>query len=442
MSAFAAESTLTSAVGETRLDLATGLGATPAGLVDHPVFFTGFLARPDVAAAGLLAVADVAMARYADSGLARYVSSLDPIVTASGDRLRFESFSGCNGVHARFDLLGNGVEGGVVGFGTTNVDVNQPLRTALARVGRDDLLHLAVGDEALTASSLDETHVEGKVRLPDRWVRGCAEVPALAARMEPKATLRGAAISQFLGDLPTVAPPGPVLRLVTVGSTVRTTAHALPGSMAITGTSRLKAASRISRFATTLTVYGGPYDTSAWVFDVPGGRLTLVLSPGPYRAFSGEGGLLTLLADPDAERHGRTLLGHLAWNPSIDESLIVEQLGLSSREVRAGLGWLAASGRVGYDLTERAYFHRDLPVDAEQVLRRSPRLRGARRLVDRGAVTTDGAGWLVAGDHDTYRVEGRRCSCPWETEHHGSRGPCKHLLAVTIMATEPAPPAT
>ena len=88
-----------------RLDLlATGPAMTPNGLVREATFFSGFVTRADVTASGLLAVADVAGSRYADPGLGQRIKdSMDPVVTAGGDRLRFESFSMCNGVHARFD---------------------------------------------------------------------------------------------------------------------------------------------------------------------------------------------------------------------------------------------------------------------------------------------------------------------------------------------------
>ena len=155
------------------LALATALAATPSGLVEHPTFFDGFVAHPAVAAAGLLTVADVAATRYVDlSALAR--RSLDPVVTASGDRLRFESLSGCNRVYARLDLLADGIDAGEVGYGTTNVDVNPPLRDALTGMRRTELLHLAVGTEGLTASTLDATHRN------DRWTcpgAGCAGSP-------------------------------------------------------------------------------------------------------------------------------------------------------------------------------------------------------------------------------------------------------------------------
>lgn len=428
-------SELTSSGRDTRLDLATGLGATPSGLVEHPAFFEGFLARPDVAAAGLLAVADVAMARYAEAGLMRRVAkAMDPLVTASGDRLRFESFSACNGVNARLDLLPEGIEAGEVGFGTTNVDVNQPLRNALTRVSRADLLHVSVGDESLTVSSLDETNVEEKVTLPERWVRGCAEVPALAIRMKPAFVVRGAAIAALLRELPSVAPPGPVVHLVKVGATVRVVPHRVPRSIAVTGTSRLGSAARIAHHASTLTVFAGPNDTSGWVFDLPGARFTLVLSPGPYRGFSGEGGLLTLLANPDAEHHGHALLVHLGWTPHVDPHALARDTGMGSAEIGAGLAWLAASGRVGYDLSEQAFFHRDLPTDAAKVLRRSPRLVAAQRLVDSGAVEHREDHWMVYSKDAEYIVRNGHCTCRWELDHSGARGPCKHVLAAAIVA--------
>jgi hypothetical protein len=142
------------------LELETALGATPGGLVEQPRFFSGMLSRPDVTAAGVLAVADVANSRYFDAGLVHRLSNLDPVVTASGDRLRFEAFSLCNGVHARLDLLAEGIDSGQVAHGTTNVDINQPLRTALAGIGSTELLHLDVGTEGLSMATLDETHHE------------------------------------------------------------------------------------------------------------------------------------------------------------------------------------------------------------------------------------------------------------------------------------------
>jgi hypothetical protein len=406
----------------------------------HPDFFTGFLSRPDVAAAALLTVADVAGTSYADLGAIRAAlrAARDPVVTASGDRLRFEAFSLDNGVYARFDLLSDGIDSGEVRFGTTNVDVNQPLRTALASVGRAHLLHLSVGSEELRVSTPESAHVERRVPLPERWVRGFAETPLLARATEPVLELVGPSILAFLGSLPKASPPGPDLWLAATPTGVRALPRELPGSLPLPGSLRLRAVHRVARFATRLTASVSPAGTTAWRLDIPGGSVTLLLTAGAWRGFSGEGSLLELLAHPDAEAAGRLLLEHLAWEPLVDPDGLAETAGLDRRAVDAGLAWLAASGRLGYDLGEAQWFHRELPVDAELVLRTSPRLRSARKLVEDGGLRSTGHEvWAVRGsaaeEYDVRR-QGERwaCTCAWEQEHHGTRGPCKHVLAVLL----------
>lgn len=421
--------------GRPELSLATALGRTPTGDLWHPSFFTGFLARPEVAAAALLGVADVAASRYADLGVAQMLKSLDPVVTASGDRLRFESFSVCNGVYARFDLEPDGIDAGDVAFGTTNVDLNPPLRAALASIPRAELLHLEVGSDSLQVSTPLGSHEERKVPLPDRWVRGFAETPLLAQSTEPVFELHAREVAAFIGGLPRVSNgPGPELHLVPVGGGVRVAPHQLPGSIRLAGSRRLDAARRVVRFATHLTVSTSAKGTTAWTFDLPGGVLTLLLSSGPYRGFSGEGSLLELLTHPQAEAVGRTLLSFLAWEPLVDPNLLASVAGLEPSQVEVGLAWLSASGRLGYDLKASQWFHRELPVDADRILRDNPRLRSAARIT---GVQPDGDAWRVPGDHDDYRVTKDHdrwvCDCPWEHKHQGTRGPCKHILAVVML---------
>ena len=118
------------------LDLQTAGGSTPAGTAANPRFFAGFLTEPEQAAQGLLAVAAVARARYfVPMTAARAAAIRDPVVTSDGAALRFESFSACCGVYARYDVLEQGLDGDLLERGTTNVDVNPPLQVALSRVG-------------------------------------------------------------------------------------------------------------------------------------------------------------------------------------------------------------------------------------------------------------------------------------------------------------------
>ncbi|MFJ9423480.1 SWIM zinc finger family protein [Streptomyces sp. NPDC101249] len=464
--AYRRPSVLESAAGGQRLGLETSRGATPSGVADHPRFFSGFLTSPQVAAAGLLAVADVAAARYYQPQLR---ASLDPVVTGNGDRLRFESFSGCGGVYARLDVLAGGLDGDEVGRGTTNVDVNNPLREALSRIGSDDPLHLRVGPEEMAVTTLDGPVVEKKVPLPDRWLRGFAEAQVVAAGFDLRAELPAAEAVRFLRSLPRSGGRGAAAPrwVVPAGRVLRPTTRPVPGAVCLPGPERLIALQRVLRHATALRVYGpsvgadGAAAAGAWEAVLPGMRLTLTLSPDASRGFSGEGGVLEALAagghgadEEESADDGSTAPADdtelvsmlLAWEPRIDVADLALSSGLPPERVRAALVRLGTSGRVGYDTAEAAYFHRELPYDAERVERHNPRLRSARALVAAGAVRLDGAlGTVTAEDGHVHRVRDDAgvlsCSCLWWARYRGGRGPCKHALAVRMVRRGAAPQA-
>ncbi|MGV9264691.1 SWIM zinc finger family protein [Kitasatospora sp. NPDC003701] len=427
-----------------RLALETSGGTTPLGAVANPRFFAGFLTDPAPAAAALLAVADVAAARYYQPQLR---ASLDPVVTANGDRLRFESFSGCCGVYARLDVLRDGLDGDDIGHGTTNVDVNNPLREALTRIGPAEPLHLAVGPDALEVTTFDGPVVEKKVPLPERWVRGFAETQVTAAAFDLRAELPAAEAVRFLRSLPrggsgrARAAAGWV---VPAGRTLRPTTRPVPGAVCLPGPERLAALQRVLRHALALRVYGPVAGdapaASAWEVVLPGMRLTLTLSPDASRGFSGEGGVLGALATGAAEQDAELVAVLLAWEPRIDVAELAEQSGLTPARVRAALTRLGTAGQIGYDTAETAYFHRQLPYDAGRAEARNPRLRAAHALVAAGAVRLAEGGALaeVTVDDHLQRVRtdaaGRvSCTCLWWAKYRGGRGPCKHALAVAVV---------
>jgi predicted nucleic acid-binding Zn finger protein len=147
----------------------------------------------------------------------------------------------------------------------------------------------------------------------------------------------------------------------------------------------------------------------------------------------------------------------LKWDTRIDAVSMARELSLSLEDITAALGALGSRGLVGYDLAEVAYFHRELPFDLALVESLHPRLLDARRLVNEGGVRLlrrergqDGeqAEALVHGTEVEHRVwigpSGSRCTCPWFSKHQGTRGPCKHVLAVQIVLAgdevdQPAP---
>lgn len=436
-------SALVEGSGHRALSLETSGGSTPAGRVANPRFFTGFLADPEQGAKGLLAVAAVARARYyVPMTSQRLLEILDPVVTSNGDRLRFESFSGCCGVYARLDVLADGLDGDLLTTGTTNIDVNPPLRDALARVGGGEPLHLQVGPDDVTVTTLDAEVVERRVALPARWLRGFAEVQAGSAGMDLRAEIAAVEARRFLRALPRGQNRGP-LWAVPAGRSLRLTTQPAVGAVCVAGPERLENLAPLLRFASALRIYGpvvGPGSApvpSVWELQLREARLTLTVSPDLSRGFSGEGGVLDALAADDTEDDADLVSAALAWEPRVEVDLLADRCGLSAERVRRALAQLGTSGRVGYDVAEAAYFHRELPYDAAAVEAMNPRLRNARALVASGAVTVDGDVAVVQVEDHVQRVRLRAgsasCTCPWWAKYAGTRGPCKHVLAAQMV---------
>jgi hypothetical protein len=363
-----------------------------------------------------MALARVARSRF-ELGMtaqARAVLARDPVVTAGADVLRLESFSACGGVYARADLSGVGVSAGLVGAGTTNVDVNEPLRRALAQVTDRLPLRMEVGLDGIAVTAAAERIVERKVPLPDRWVRGLGEVQVAASQMVLRADLGAVAARRFLHSLPSQT--GARLWLVPSGNGLRLSQRAGSDAIPFAGPHRLRLATDLVDMLVGLRVYAPPstarvgvgssaqrpvVTATAWELLLDGVRLWLVLSAAVRRGFSGDGGVLYGLA-----------------------------LGLPGAVE-------AAAGRTGFDLASGQWFDRVLPFDRTAIEAMHPRLVDARVLVDAGAVQQQSSGSvLVTTDRSTHRVDLAgllpTCTCPWFAQHHGERGPCKHVLAAVM----------
>lgn len=431
--------------------LSTSGGVTLDRVRTNPYFFSGFLTSPAVTAEGLRAVAAVAASSFAARPP---VGFFDPVVTSNGDRLRFESFSSCGGVQARLDLLEEGFDGQLLDRGTTNVDINEPLRRFLAQVSAEATVRLSVGSDELIVSAPGATITERKVRLPSRWVRGFAEVQTIASGFEPRLELDARAGASFLAALPRDASGW----VVKAGPAWRLSSRPVPGAVFLGRTERLGAMLPLMRHATRLRAYGPTVPTatsaapSAWELDLPGSRFVILLSPDASRGFAGEGANLVRIADEDAASDADLVHELLSFEPRLDLGRLALDSGLDHARVRAAVAHLAASGQVGYDLAEAGFFHRELPYDPASIEALNPRLRDARSLVAAGAVTLGHAStpgeavFEVTSRSRVYRVRERAdgtssCTCRWWTGHQGQRGPCKHVLAVQMTRTGPGVPA-
>ena len=173
--------------GQADLSLATSGGVGPSGAVAHPFFFSGFVAQPAVSGASAAdageggAHAVLCAAQYPGGGAAGGRSGRD--VHARG--LRFESFSVCCGVYARLDVDAAALDATHVAPGVTNVDVNPPLRQALAGLRASEPLHLNVGSDALRVSTGAGEIVEERCRCPALAQGFCRDADAVGGHGVP-----------------------------------------------------------------------------------------------------------------------------------------------------------------------------------------------------------------------------------------------------------------
>ncbi|HEX5161353.1 MAG TPA: SWIM zinc finger family protein [Steroidobacteraceae bacterium] len=441
---YAAPSSLTEA-GPPKLALATA--ATDGAA--YPYFFEGRLVRPRLVADLLVAVHTIVAARFFTpaNSVAKAIALADPVVTSGGGLLRFEGFSSCCSAYVRADLLPQSYQGDIVGKGTTNVDFNEPMRAALARV-RDDLgLAFSVGQQEFRLRSEAADVIERKVELPTRWIRGMLEVQSYQAGMERRFEMSAVEALRFFRSLPKASTSRTPLWISRGPAGLFTTTRPLDHGVRITDSSRLRVLHALLPLARSLSVYeDDAHQASAWVVDFGEARLTLALSAEVWRGFSGEGQALWALMQADDGEVGATLArvrAQLQWQAALDAPVLARELGTDAKVVEDVLRVLGASGLAGFDVFAGSYFHRVLPFDLSMAEDLHPRLVDARQLIGAGAVKVVRANPFEAdvasGDsaHRVRDIDGElRCTCPWFAKHQGERGPCKHVLAAAVLRPE------
>lgn len=434
------ESSLATSRAGTNLSLAT---FTRQG--DSPYFFEGRMRDPRVLADMFIVLSDVVRTHFF-MPIPQY--ALDPVLTSNDSMLRMEGFSACCGVYARVDMSRDAFEGDVKNRGTTNVDFNDPMRTALRRIRAQDDVRLSVGRSEVALQTGDTRVVEKKVKLPLRWIKGFSEVQAYQPRLELRYELAAPQALKLLRGMPVSQPRSP---LFVAGKTAsaRLTHRAQKGGVRFLGTHRVKVLEPLLIHAQVLRIWADDdTGTSGWEVVSETERFLLLISPEVYRGFSGEGQVLESIAGGKWKRLLPSVRAQIQWQNEIDTASIAAAIDTGIEDVEATLAALGSRGLAGYDVNSRRYFHRELPFDLDQVEALQPRLKGAYKLLDEARVSIDSADdretRLVVGgsgvDHYVrLRADGDRCTCPWYSKHPGERGPCKHILAAQMFLDKQPP---
>jgi len=419
----------------------------------NPYFFRGQLANPRRTADLLRSLMTIVRSRFHIPAqmLQRILLESDPVVTCNDDRLRFEGFSACCGAYARIDMLPDSMKGESFGRGTTNVDFNQPMLNALAKIKSGDEVSISVGADKVVLKQRQKETIEKKVKLPVRWLKGFVEVQSVQSRMELVHQVDAIHAFRFFRSLPKMKTHRRSTWVVQSGRGLRLSQVASANGVPVGGLERLKVLELLSREAQSLSVFADQLTgASAWVLEFDDCRFHLVISPEVWRGFSGEGQALVALASKDKTAIPK-IQSLLKWQSIVDQKQIAKSSKFSGEVVETALKSLGTRGLVGFDLIESAYFHREMPFDLDAVEKLQPRLLAARKLLEGGNVkagkkTKTTCEVLVQSKDVEHRVKlqfGKeltaKCSCPWYAKYEISRGPCKHILAAQILIEESNP---
>jgi len=405
----------------------------------NPYFFDGRLCSPRLVGDMMLTLSDVVRTHF----FLPRPALLDPVLTSNENLLRLEGFSGCCGVYARVDLPAEAFEGDCHGRGTTNVDFNSPMRAALKRLRDNEEVTFAVGKDEVALARDGQKTIEKKVKLPLRWLKGFSEVQAYQPRLNLYTEVSAADALRFIRSLPRTAKPKMPSYVTKAGRSIRISQREQKNSVRLQGMHRIKVIESLLPRAEKLRIWSDEKTgTSAWEVCYPVGSFFLMISPEVFRGFSGEGQVLSALANPPSPELVANVRAQLSWQSEIDLAALADKLNQEHGAIEAAVAVLGSQGLAGFDVTKDSYFHRELPFDLSQVEDLQPRLKNARKLMDEGHVrnlqgNSDQVIYEVAGSGTKHRVQlsedGDNCTCPWFSKYLGERGPCKHILAANMV---------
>ncbi|MDN5395389.1 MAG: SWIM zinc finger domain-containing protein [Chryseobacterium sp.] len=405
---------------------------------DAPCFFWGNVSQPFILARCLITLSNIVKSSF---NLSPFQMALlkDPIVTAGNSRLRFEGFSHCAGIYARVDVLPEGLDGEFLENGTTNVDFNQPMITALGSIRPNEKIVLSVGEKEVGLYKEEKKIVERKVPLPVKWIKGLSTVQIYLSESEKLYTFNKIQTQQLFRGIP----KGPVKSdyyLIIRGNKPMFSPVKSADAVCIGGLNRLRLLEPLLPYIDQMQVFPhADMQSTTWQLYMGNIRFSFSLSRESWRGFSGEGAVLDSLIDDISDEWIDALDKFAYANQSFNPTSFAlnENIGLKKTDNLTGR--LAAMGLLGYDLDDNEFFYRRLPFKLNRIIGLNPRMKNAEKLIAEGKVqilnknlARTEARVEGTGVHHTVIIDNgkERCTCEWFSKYQGERGACKHVLAV------------
>ncbi|WP_079240500.1 SWIM zinc finger family protein [Chryseobacterium indologenes] len=403
-----------------------------------PCFFWGNVGQPFILARCLITLSNIVKSSFNLSPF-QMVFLKDPIVTAGNERLRFEGFSHCAGVYARVDVLPEGLDGEFLENGTTNVDFNQPMITALGSICPNEKIMLSVGQKEVGLYKEGSKVIERKVPLPAKWIKGLGTVQVYLSESEKRHTFNKIQTQQLFKGMPKGVVK-PDYYLIVRGNKPIFSPVKSADSVCIGGLHRLRLIEPLLPYIDGMLVFAhANMKSTTWQLNMGNIRFSFSLSRECWRGFPGEGAVLDSLISDVPDEWIDALDKYAFANQTFNPGRFALEENISFDKVENITGRLAAMGLLGYDLNDREFFYRRLPFKLSRIIGLNPRLKNAEKLIEDGKVEIlnnnkerTEARVKGTGVHHTVIIQEEkvRCTCEWFSKYQGERGPCKHVLAV------------
>jgi len=266
------------------------------------------------------------------------------------------------------------IDGEFIASGTTNVDFNDPMLNALNSIQKNEKVTLAVGQQDMQVITANTKVTEKKVTLPMRWIKGLTSVQLYLADMDLKFELNKIQTIQLFQTLPKGNVKGDFFITKRAGKFMFSTLATADG-VRIGGIHRLRLLDGILAIVEKIFVYeSADRETCAVVCEFGKMQLLMAFSPDAYRGFSGEGKALEHMTEnlPVEWMYGLNSL--LKSNETFDPTLLSIEHDIDFGTMDQLTSNLSSIGLLGYDVTARSHFYRQLPFKTERILSLNPRL--------------------------------------------------------------------